>query len=263
MSQSSTVFPMRFSADLRAMTTFLEALGLQRVLDAGNGTYAEFEGASGRVAVDGVAEAAGRWTPGDTSLNLAVSDVDAAVARLSGADLTTTAWDDWSGRRGVVRAPGGRMVGLCTATRTGTDGYRVHEQTVAASLDVVAVWTSTDFRADAAFFGLLGFEPFGSLDDPWWCTLRAGRRQGGVIGLHAPGEHTTDAPTDAPILTEDTQAVRPALVRLGFETSEPLDALAARLQTAGYRASVAEDEVGTKVVVTDPDGQHLEIHPTI
>jgi hypothetical protein len=266
MSQSYTVFPMRFSAEPRAMIALLEALGLQRVLDTADGTYAEFQGASGRVAVHGVGAATERRTPGDTALNLAVGDVDAAMAEMTGVGLATAASDEMDGRQGVVKALDGTVVGLRAEARQKLDGYRVHEQTVAASLDVVAVWTSADFRADASFFGVFGFEPFGSLDDRWWCALRAGRRRGGVIGLHAPGEDSVGTSTEhrsAESMDPDAETDRPALVRLGFETSEPLDALAARMQAAGYRASVAEDEAGTKVVLADPDGQHLEIHPTI
>jgi hypothetical protein len=262
MSPSYTVFPMRFSAEPEAIIGFLEALGLQLVLDSESGTYAEFVAASGRVAVHDAADAAARVGPGDTSLNFSVADVDAAVAQLRGVGLTTSAWDESYGRQGVVSTPGGSAIGLNPEGGRGRDGFRVHEQTVAASLDVVAVRYSSDFRADAAFFGSFGFEPFGSLDDPWWCELRAGRRQGGVIGLHAPNENARANPP-GPDAHGAAVTDRPALVRLGFETSEPLDALAARLQAAGYRASVAEDEAGTKVVVTDPDGQDLEIHPTI
>lgn len=262
MSPAYTVFPMRFSAEPEAMIGFLEALGLQLVLDNESGTDAEFVGASGRVAVHDAADPAARVSPGDTSLNLSVVDVDEAVAQLRGVGLTTSAFAESDGRQGVLSTPGGSAIGLNAKGERGSDGLRVHEQTVAASLDVVAVRYSSDFRTDAAFFGSFGFEPFGSLDDPWWCELRAARRQGGVIGLHAPNEDTRSDAVGADLDgVADTD--RPALVRLGFETSEPLDALAARLQAAGYRASVAEDEAGTKVVVTDPDGQHLEIHPTI
>ena len=268
MSQSYTIFPMRFSAEPRAMIALLEALGLQRVLDNADGTYAEFQGASGRVAVHGVGAATERRTPGDTALNLAVGDVDAAIAEMTGVGLATAASDEMDGQQGVVKALDGTVVGLRAEAREKLDGYRVHEQTVAASLDVVAVWTSADFRADAAFFGAFGFEPFGSLDDPWWCDLRVGHRQGGVIGLHAPNEESNGASTEdhspgSSGTDADAATERPALVRLGFETSEPLDALAARLQAAGYPAVVAEDGAGTKVVLTDPDGQHVEIHPTI
>lgn len=51
-----------------------------------------------------------------------------------------------------------------------------------------------------------------------------------------------------------------ALVRLGFETTEELGALAERLRGAGYEARVVENEVRS-VHVTDPDGMQLEIHP--
>ena len=49
-------------------------------------------------------------------------------------------------------------------------------------------------------------------------------------------------------------------VRLGFETSQDLAELASRLRAAGHRAEVVDGAVRS-VHVTDPDGQHLEIHP--
>lgn len=51
------------------------------------------------------------------------------------------------------------------------------------------------------------------------------------------------------------------LVRLGLETSEDLTALAERLTAAGYEARVVEEHGLRAVHLTDPDGEHLEIHP--
>ncbi len=257
MTQSYTVFPMRSSGNPAAMTAFLELLGLHKATGGDLGTNAVFEGASGSVAVRDLTDTGSDRTPGETTLHLAVADIEAAMAELSGAGLEGLVAGETSERRGVVRMPDGTVIGLSECRRGPSGGFRVHEQVVAASLDIVAVCTSIDFHIDAAFFAFFGFEPFGSLDDPWWCALRAGRRQGGVIGLHAPGDRRPrpggSAATD-----------RPALVRLGFETSEPLDALAARLHAGGHdSAQVVADEAGSKVVLIDPDGQHLEIHPTI
>lgn len=87
----------------------------------------------------------------------------------------------------------------------------------------------------------------------WWQALSA--PGAGTIGLHAPGGE--DDRVSRPSGTEFGDI---ALVRLGFETAEDLDALAARLRNAGHDARVVEDEVRS-VHVTDPDGKRLEIHP--
>ncbi len=51
-----------------------------------------------------------------------------------------------------------------------------------------------------------------------------------------------------------------ALVSLGFQATEPLTELAERLTAAGYPAEICSGD-NPKVVVTDPDGQRLEVHP--
>jgi hypothetical protein len=258
MSVETRVFPMRFSADVAAMVRFLEVLGLRVVLAGDNGTYAALEGATGSVAVHATETAAPAAGSGLTSLNVLVPDVDAAAGDLTAAGRDAAVWDEAYGRQGAVRAPNRLAVGLNEAAQADLYGYRSREEPVVpAPVDVLAVWYSDDFRGDAAFFADLGFHPEGSLDDPWWCALR-GAGPAGVVGLHGTGGATADAAPEA----ASEWLERPALVRLGFETAEPLDALATRLRDAGYgSAAVVADEAGPKMVVTDPDGQSLEIHP--
>lgn len=244
-----TVFPGRFSADPAGMAGFLETLGLSRIPGGPQGGSAVFAGASGRVAVYGADPAAAAApAAGRTVLRFGVDDLDAAVADLRAGGLEAVAWDDAYGRQGAVRTPLGLSLGLVEIGRSGESGTVPGRQHTAASLDVVAVFYSADFARDARFYAAFGFEPFSPVDDPWWCDLRAGRGQG-VIGLHATE-------------TERALAGTPVLVGLGFETSEPLDALAGRLAGAGHPARVVEDEAGPHVDVTDPDGQSLEIHLT-
>ncbi len=257
MSLASRVFPMRFSADPPGMGRFLETLGLCRVLESGNGVYATFEGAAGSVAVHSVEHADSAVGDAVTTLNVLVEDVDVAAAALREAGLEADAWDEAYGRQGAVRTPRGTSVGLNEATQADLYGYRVIDGADAAPpLDVVAVWYSDDFAGDAAFLAHLGLAPEGPLDDPWWCALR-GAGGAGAIGLHAPGTVAAAGP-----VVPSGWLEHPALVRLGFETREPLDALVSRLRGAGYgSAALTADEAGPKVVLTDPDGQYLEIHP--
>ena len=265
MSHDYTVFPIRFSAQPQAMIAFYTALGLAKTFDHDSGTWAVFRGASGALAVHGLAEAESDKVAGATSLNLTVADVSAAAAELAGRGIETTAWDETFGKQGAVTSPDGRVVGLNEEQQDDLyGGYRIHEQRVAASLDVVAVVESADFAASAEFFAAFGFTPFGSLDDPWWCELRSPTRLAGALGLHRPTGDADDLPVGN-ITCESEGATQrpPLLVRLGFETSEPLDALAARLAVAGYAdAAVVDDEGGSRVVVIDPDGQQVQIRPT-
>jgi catechol 2,3-dioxygenase-like lactoylglutathione lyase family enzyme len=243
---SYSVLLTRSSADPAAMIAFLQTLGLRSVQHDDSGG-AEFAGRAGFVAV----RAAGAAEPGTTLLDLAVTEIAAAERELAGSGVRVETGDGaGGGRAGRVVLPAGLVVRLDQETsQERFGGLPVHEQRVAASLDVVAVRPSNDFASDAAAFAYFGFEPVGALDDPWWCPLRAGRASG-VIGLHSPGGEPLPAAPDA------------IAVRLGFETSEPLDALAGRLRVAGHDATVQTDERGAKVVLTDPDGQPLEIHPT-
>lgn len=257
MSLASRVFPMRFSPDPARMARFLEVLGLRRVLESENGGYATFEGAAGSLAVHSVEHADAAVSEAVTSLNVLVADVDAAATALRDAGLEAEAWDEAYGRQGAVRTARGTAVGLNEVTQADLYGYRTLDGTGAAPpIDVIAVWYSDDFTRDAAFLAHLGFAPEGPLDDPWWCALWGTGGAGG-IGLHTP-----DRAAAEPLAAASGWLEHPVLVRLGFETREPLDVLVARLHDAGHdSAHLTADEAGPKVVLTDPDGQYLEIHP--
>jgi hypothetical protein len=53
---------------------------------------------------------------------------------------------------------------------------------------------------------------------------------------------------------------RAAAVQLTFETAEPLTDLAARLSGAGFPAEIVTENFGSLVVVTDPDGQPVQVY---
>ena len=108
-------------------------------------------------------------------------------------------------------------------------------------------------RAEAAYFAPFGFTA-PSYDDPWWIGLRAGERSG-VIGLHT-GEVETRNPRS------DGDPFEPVHeVRIGFETSEPLDRLADRLRAVGFAPTMITDGPDPRIVLTDPEGDEVQIHP--
>ncbi|MFT4110992.1 VOC family protein [Propionicimonas sp.] len=283
MNLDARVLPMRFSADVAAMADFLAVLGLRRVRESVDGEYVVLDGSAGSVAVH-AAEPDGSGT-GLTTLNVLLADLPDGAAALADTGLDATTWDEAYGMQGAVWLPAIGAVGLNEAHPADLHGYRSLPARLLpkgglapripgakppfgseddggsagpSPIRVLAVRYSDNFTADAALFACLGFRPAGSLEDPWWCVLEAGS-QAGAIGLHA-GRQGGPAPTEAP---GGDWLDHPALVGLGFETAEPLDALAARLRANGHGARLEVDEAGPKVVVTDPDGQVLEVHPEV
>lgn len=212
------VSPLRSSADPAAVIGFCGALGLRPVQQDESGSSAVFAGGSGRLGVrdSAVAPEAGR-----TTLHLQVADVRAVA-------------------EGHITSPSGLLIGITELTEA--DDPAVSDQTVAASMDVVAICTVADVQREADFLAGLGFSVVGS--GASYLPLTAGPASG-VIGLRAASPGSA-APT----------------VALGTETSEPFDALAGRLQADGYAAETVEDESGVWIRVIDPDGEFLEIRPT-
>lgn len=253
-----TVYPLRFTDDAPAMIAFLRTLGMAPVVTTEGGTFAEMvAGGGGRVMVHTAEHAETAAPAGETQLCLSVVDTDAAAAQLRDRGLEVRVWDETYGRQGAVHGPRGEDIAINEQQRD-LYGYLGHGGADAEAddrLSVTAVRVSAegpDRDRDVDFFAALGFTPAGA-GDHWWQALSA--PGAGTIGLHAPGGE--DDRVSRPSGTEFGDI---ALVRLGFESAEDLDALAARLRNAGHDARVVEDEVRS-VHVTDPDGKRLEIHP--
>ncbi|GAB3811560.1 hypothetical protein GCM10028820_03000 [Tessaracoccus terricola] len=247
--QTFTVFPLRFSSDPPAMIAFLRTLGMADVVTTDGDGYAELRAGAGRVMVHRAEGSDSGVAPVTTDLCLQVPSVDDAAAALERAGLEVRVWDESYGRQASVTGPLGEVIAI-NEVQHDLYGYRGHDGAADARLVVTAVRPSTDFATDTHFFGQLGFTPDAD-GDQWWQGLRS---PGGVVGLHMPGEEPSSRDTGEPF-------GRQATVRLGFETSEDLDKLAARLVAAGYEARVVEEDGLRSVQLTDPDGCHLEIHP--
>lgn len=148
----------------------------------------------------------------------------------------------------------GRVIGLNGDSQSDLyGGYHTHPAQAALILDVVAVCVTPEMRAEAAWFSTFGFTA-PSYDDPYWIGLRAGDRSG-VVGIHA-GEVATNDPRP-----EGDLFGPPYQVRIGFETSESIAVLAERLHDAGLDPTMIIDEPDPRLVLTDPDGEEVQIHP--
>lgn len=244
------VNPYRFSADPIAMLTFLEALGLVPVVSSASG-YTLLQAQSGYVAVHPPDDSPTGPIAGETHLVLLTDDATAAADHLRAAGLPTTTWDESYGRHAGVVDPRGDGI-LINEEQSDLYGYTGHPAASPGPVGVTAVRYSHDFAADLPFYAALGFQ-VATDGGEWWQGLRAGP-ESGVIGLH----FTEDA---LPVSAGGSEIGPNPLVNLGFETDEPLAALAARLTAAGHPAEVVTDAAATKVHVTDPDGCLIEIHP--
>lgn len=229
----------RFSDDPAAMARFLETLGLGVLVSKGDGWF-DLRGRSGAVALHGSGDRSNANAPGgSTGLVMVAPDARTAAKYLESQGLTTRTWDESFGVQTVVETPfGGKL--LINEEQTDFYGYERHEDPNPGPIDVVTVYFTDDLDAAAHFFERFGFEP--DDDGSEEChALRNGDR--GVINLHR---------------SHDDQA--PGAVGMSFETSEPIDALAARLTEAGYPARIADGP--RRVEVTDPDGIGTEIWPS-
>lgn len=250
-----TVFPLRFTRDPRALIAFLRTLGMAPTITAGDDGFGDLVAGAGRVMVHGVRGAVSGAAHGDTDLCLAVPDADRAARDLAEAGIEATVWDESYGRQGRIDGPAGEGVSL-NEHQSDLYGYQGHDPSGAdPRLSVTAVLMSDDFARDAAWGARLGFvaEETG---DAGWRELRGPGRTG-AIGLHRP---VADAPRTRPTGVEFGDCLQ---VRIGFSTTEPLDALAERLDAAGHPARLVEAGGVPSVRVTDPDGIETEIHPRI
>lgn len=247
------IMPLRFSDQPAQMIAFLRTLGLADVVTTQGDNFAELvAGGGGRVLVHAAAGSETRAHSGTTDLCLMVDSADEAARVLVERGLDAEVWDESYGRQGALRLPGGEVVAL-NEKQQDLYGYQGHPGTGADErLRVVGVLDSPDMDADQAWAQQIGLRAEGEGDE-WYRSL--GAPGAGALGLHGPGaevERTRDVGSElGPSL----------LVRLGLETSEDLASLAERLTAAGYPARVVDEHGLRAVHLTDPDGEHLEIHP--
>lgn len=260
MNRSYAIWPLRFSPQAPAMIDFYTRLGLRPSLGHASGTFATFAGRSGTLGVHDANRTESGAARRHTSLNLVTDDVKEAAAELDAIGYRVRVWDETYGAQGVMRSRDGLEIGLNEDEQADLyGGYYVHKNEHEPTLDVVAVCDTSEMKAEADFFAAFGFTA-PSYDDPWWIGLRAGPRSG-VIGIHHhEAQELGDVAANNP-RTDDDLFGPPYLVRIGFETHEPLQQLADHLHAAGLAPTLVDDEHLPRLVLTDPDGETVEIHP--
>lgn len=113
-------------------------------------------------------------------------------------------------------------------------------------MKVTPVRFTQDVAAMRRFLVALGLTSTSSSEDGSWVSLEAAG--GGEVGLHSTATANSATPVGS--------------TELAFSTNEPLEAVAARLQEAGFDSRVVEEPYGRVLHVTDPDGREVEVQGT-
>ena len=176
--------------------------------------WSEFH-ADGVLAVHG---ATPEHRPGMSDIHLIVADLDGAASALSRFNVTPVSMEG-AGEMLVVRAASGISISVSEGAA----------QSGAGSIAVQPIWFQEELIEPRQILEALGFRAGIAADRGGWMEMLG---DGGSVGLHA-GEPR---------------------IGLSFEARGDLDALASRLQDAGFTASVVDEAFARTVRVTDPDG---------
>lgn len=176
--------------------------------------WGEFH-ADGSLALHPVSD---EYPAGRVDLHLLVDDLDAAERALAA----------YAPRRSTM-AGVGELVTLATASGIALTVAQGAAEPASDNVSAQPIWFAEDLAEPRAILEALGLRADIASDRGGWVEMRAAA---GSVGLHA-GE---------------------ARIGLSFEARGDLEALAARLQDAGFDAAVVDEAFARTVRVADPDG---------
>lgn len=248
---SVLVRPIRFSNDVSAMATFLEAMGLTASVTSDQGGWATLQARTGGVSLHSAASSDTGGKPGQTSLCFDADDLEGLTGQLqeagySGPDGEPLVVNDQAyGRDLAVVVDGQRLT--INGVMDDLYGYRsTGAEPGTGDLDVCPIRFVADQTQDRRLLEALGLSVRGEATPEF--TLLALPGAGGAVGLHHP--YTDDLPI----------VPGPFAVQLTFETTTPLSQIVDRAKAAGAPATLNASEFGDFVTITDPDGQEIQVH---
>jgi hypothetical protein len=195
--------PLRFTADVPAMRTFLETLGLRSRIESERGGWVDMIGGWGMVALHDSAHTASGAQAGETTLSFEADDIDELKDRLIAAGYQdATIWDEAYGRVLSVTPSGDVQIWFDERTKD-LYGYKLHDAHPDSRWSVKPKLTGVDETEWERFLAVLG---------------------GGQTVYYG-------SPADA------------FAVRLDLVTTEDLTAVAKRLEASGYKADRGEDRI--------------------
>ena len=242
---SIIVRPVRFTDDVPAMQAFLELLGLQPRIEFNRPGWVDLAGSAGLVALHDAATSATGGVHGETRLSFEVDDADGTAKSLQDQGIAATVIDESFGRFLELTDPLGASL-IADEVQRDLYGYTRHEVDPSRPAPVVVPVRFTD-EADAydGFLRALGLS--GEPEPGGYSTYVA--PDGGEVGVHhVYGE-------DLPVVESDY-----ATVHLTFAIGRALDDLQKALQDKGFEVTRFDEDFGSFIDVTDPDGQSVQVH---
>lgn len=244
------VRPVRFTGHVGAMHQFLELIGLRPWIVTDGGGWSDMSCGGGRVALHDAASSSFGHLPGQTTLSFEAADVSSLARQLTAAGVAeVTVYDEAYGRVLTCQDPEGATVAV-DERATDLYGYQLRaEPSPVQSLRVMPIRFADPAGSYGAFLAALGLRPAGAIN-PRYVNFVAAEGAQGEVGLH----HVFG--DDLPVVADG----RSPVVQLCFETGEPLDDIAARLSAAGHTPEITQEDFGSVLSVTDPDGQLVQVH---
>jgi len=244
------VRPVRFTADVPAMQSFLELIGLRPWIVTNQGGWSDMACGAGRVALHDAASSTSGAPSGQTTLCFETDDLAQLAKQLVAADVAgVTVYDEAYGRVLMCLDPDG---GAIAVDERPTDLYGSQlraEPGAPESLRVMPVRFADPAGPYGGFLRAMGLRPAGEIN-PYYVNFLAGGGAHGQVGLHHVFSDTL------PVVRGGAGAV----VQLTFESGEPLEQIAARLTAAGSEPRIITEDFGSLLSVVDPDGQEVQVH---
>lgn len=224
MTSQVVLRPLRFTAGVPAMRTFLETLGLRSRIESERGGWVDMVAGRGMTALHDSATSATCGRPGETRLSFEADDLADLSARLRDAGYDdATVWDEAYGRVLSVTAADATMIWIDERSND-LYGYRRHDARPDERWSVTPLLQVGDRPGWEACFGVL---------------------DGDIPALIGYGPSGRGGPV----------AAVPFEVQLAFRTAEPLAEVERRLVAAGCDPA----REGAGLTVVDPDGRPVTV----
>jgi len=241
------VRPVRFTDNIEPMRAFLELIGLQPRIESVRGGWIELVADGGMVALHSAATSDSGAMQGKTSLAFEADDLDAvAQALIDAAVPDVTVYDEAYGRVLTFTDPLGDRLAIDERIKD-LYGYRALPGEKPVGPKVMPVRFCDPAGPYGQLLQVLGLQPVGDINE-YYVNFAAADGEHGLVGLH--------------YVFADELPIVPGSgsVQLTFESAEPLSQIAERLEGAGFAIQLHNEEFGSLLSVTDPDGQPVQMH---
>ena len=153
---NTVIRPLRFTADVEAMRTFLETLGLRSRIESERGGWVDMLAGRGMVALHDAASSSTGGRPGQTTLSFEADAIDELEDRLEQVGFVdATVFDEAYGRVLSVTAPDGVVIWVDERSDD-LYGYKLHDAHPDTRWSVTPYLTGAEESSWRRFLDVLG-----------------------------------------------------------------------------------------------------------